>query len=68
VPLIVPLTKSNIFIFRCQILCFMKKFAPHVDHFMHNEMVQIVDYIKKLFLVEPATVFLRVNLQLLNPW
>jgi hypothetical protein len=24
----------------------VKKFAPHIDHFMHNETAQIVDYLK----------------------
>jgi hypothetical protein len=46
----------------------MKIFAPQVDHFTQNETAQIVDYIQKLFLVEPAIVFHRVNMQLLNPW
>jgi len=65
---IFPLTKFNVFMLRYQILCFVKKFAAHVDYFMHNETVQIVDYMQKFFLVEPVTVFLRVNMQLLNPW
>ena len=45
VSLVVPFTKPNVFRIRCQILCFVKKFAPHVDHFMQNETAQIVHYI-----------------------
>jgi len=45
VQFVVPFTKPNVFIICCQILYFMKKFTPHVDHFMHNETTQIVDYI-----------------------
>jgi len=43
--LVLPFTKPNVFIFGCQILYFMEKFAPRIDHFMHNETAQIVDYI-----------------------
>ena len=66
-PWIFPVTKSNVFIFHRKILCLVKNFAPHVDHIMQNEIAQIVDYIQMLSLVQPAIMFLRVNLQLLDP-
>ena len=42
--LVLPFTKPNVFIFGCQILYFMEKFAPRVDHFMHNETAQVVSH------------------------